>query len=324
MPTMLEQLGSFSLVWLLLWVTLTLVFGCGYFLVRNTLMNMHPAHSSALILAYWTSPVLLSLLLSILLFYPQSGQLLISPHCHGDCGEHAPILRAGVLGWVGLSIMAILVISLTSKFLIMLLAGQRIGRQLDRLARRRNGFSELLVPERAVFTLGWWHPRIYISTGLIDHCSTEQLTVIIDHERAHRQRRDNLRLLLGSVFSLALPPGWRRIMQHDLQLMSEQACDFASAARHGRFTVADTLVHVGRLLKSADNTALTSGINGSDLALRVQALLTHSCRAPLTGWHLTGLIMIVTVSVLLVLNPLHHGIEWLVTVIQWQALHLHS
>lgn len=316
MPAMIEQLGSFALVWLLLWASLTLVFGFAYFLLRNSLVTMYPAHGSALILTYWTSPALLSLLLSVLLFYPQSGLLLISPHCHSNCGEHAPVMQAGVMSWVGLFIITVLIVSLVSRFFIMLVTGQRLRRQLDQLAERRRGFSELKVSDRAVFTLGWWRPRIYISSGLMAHCTEEQLAVIIDHEKAHRYRRDNLRLLLGNVFSLALPPTWRRIMQHDLHLMTEQACDFASAARHGRLTVAETLVHVGRLLKPGTNSGLAAGINGSDLNLRVQALLTHNCRAPLSAWHLSGLMMIMAVSVMLVLNPLHHGLEWLVTVIQ--------
>lgn len=323
MPTMLEEAGSFSLVWLLLWATLTLVFGSAYFLLRNKLMNLHPAHSSALILTYWASPTLLSLLLSILLFYPQSGLLLISPHCHSNCGEHAPVLQAGVLGLAGLSIIAAILLALMTRFLMMLLTGKRIRRQLDQLAERRPGYSELMSSDRAVFTLGWWRPRIYISSGLLANCSDRQLAVIIDHEIAHRHRKDNLRLLLGNVFSLALPPVWRRIMQHDLHLTSELACDFASATRHGRIQVAETLVHVGRLLKPKMNSGLVTGINGADLKLRVQTLLTHAGRAPLSRWQLLGLAMIIAASVLIVLNPLHHGLEWLVTVIQSQSQHHH-
>jgi Zn-dependent protease with chaperone function len=323
MPTMLEEAGSFSLVWLLLWATLTLVFGSAYFLLRNKLMNLHPAHSSALILTYWASPTLLSLLLSFLLFFPQSGLLLISPHCHGDCGEHAPMLQTGALGLIGLLIVTLVLLVLMTRFTMMLLTGRRIRRQLDQLVERRPGFSEILSADRVVFTLGWWHPRIYISSGLLVKCTDKQLAVIVDHEKAHRRRKDNLRLLLGNIFSLALPPVWRKTMQHDLHLTSEQACDCASAARHGRIQVAETLVYVGRLLKPKMQADLATGINGADLQLRVEALLMHAGGTPLSRWQLSGLMMIIAASVLIMLNPLHHGLEWLVTVIQSQIQHHH-
>ncbi|MDO9520201.1 MAG: M56 family metallopeptidase [Pseudohongiella sp.] len=320
---MINTLGSLSLIWLMLWFLLTLAFSLLYPLLRPLLMRLHPAHGSGLMLLYWAAPVFLAFLASLMLFTPMPDDLLISPHCHGSCARHAPQITEFSVAVAGLALAVLAATALLGNFSYNAWMGARMRRQFEALASEHNGYRLINAPQPVVFTLGWWEPRVFLSKGLLNQCSPIQLSVILGHEQAHRSRRDNLRLLLVRVFSLVLLPEMRKRAMHDIQILCEQACDFKAASKHGAIAVAETLVHVGRLVKNASLPQSSLAFNGGDLSIRVHALLSMDGRTNLRPWQLVIMVAVVAYILVLALDPLHHGAEWLIQWLDPSGLHVH-
>lgn len=320
---MINTLGSLSLIWLILWFLLTLAFSLVYPLLKPALMRLHPAHGSSLMLLYWAAPILLAFLSSLMLFAPVSEDLLITPHCHGSCEQHSPQTSELSVALLGLALALISAAGLMGNFFYNVWRGARMRWQFESLSSAQNGYCLLNAAEPVVFTLGWWTPRVFLSNGLLKHCSSEQLSVILGHEQAHLSRRDNLRLLLIRVFSLVLPPAMRKQVMHDLQILCEQACDFESAEKHGPVTVAETLVHVGRLIKNAARPQNSLAFDGGDLSIRVQALLNLERRKSLRSWQWVMVVVAVAYVLLLTLDPLHHAAEWMLALLDSVGVHIH-
>jgi len=319
---MIHMVGTFSLIWLMLWAGLALFFALLYPLLRRVVLRIHPKHGSLLLLLYWAAPALVGFLASSLLFVSQADGMLISAHCHGACEDHVPLLSVDALAIGGLVIAGLLLLVLLFNFLQQLAKGRLMFKQFELMTETRPGFRFLDAREPAVFTLGWWSPRVFISRGLLESCSREQLVVILDHEQAHRQRKDNLRLLLGRVFTLFVPGDRGRQIRHDMHLLCEEACDFVAAGNHGVTSVAETLVHVGRVLKNHPAPIHSRGFASSDLELRVQALLAHHSRRPIPAWLMLVLTLICTSLLILSLDPLHHGAESLIAILEYLAYRL--
>ncbi|MBC54658.1 MAG: hypothetical protein CMQ34_12575 [Gammaproteobacteria bacterium] len=320
---MINTIGTLCLIWLVLWLLLTLILRVFYPLLRPALFRLHPAQGSQVLLLLWSAPLVLSLITTLLLLLPALDGFLIGPHCHGDCAPHVPTTSAGVLAWGGFGLAVLVVVGLTVHFANGLWRGVRMRRQFDALSSRRSGYRLLNASEPVVFTLGWWRPRVYVSQGLLADCSKSELAVILTHEQAHRQRRDNLRLLLGHIFNLVLPRAWRRAAVHDLHLLCEQSCDFVAAKRYGAVAVAETLVQVGRVLRRSATPRQGLPFDGSDLQLRVHALLGADSRHWLGGWQLVSLAVAACLAVLLAVEPLHHGAEWIIDLLEHSMVMTH-
>jgi hypothetical protein len=319
---MISTLGSLALVWLGLWCALTVVLRLIYPGLRPLFMRLHPDNATSLLLLFWAAPALLSLMVAVMLYSPLLNGLLISPHCHGNCLEHTPQTSALSVALLGIGLVTVVVGGLLFSFIRHWWSGIQMMRGFEALAVPKAGYQLLDSPSPLVFTLGWWNPQVFISRGLLHQCNEHQLAVILGHEQAHRERRDNLRLLLLQVFCLFLPSRVRQEVIHDLQLLCEQACDFYAAKTHGEIAVAETLVHVGRLVKEAARPH-SMAFNGGDLALRVRALLDHKARTVLSRWQMLAVGMVISLAMILVLDPLHHGAEWMMAVLDNTGFHLH-
>lgn len=313
---MINTLGTLCLIWLVLWLVLMVILRVLYPLMRPVLFHLHPKHGSSLLLLLWSAPFALSLVTTLLLLMPALDGLLIEPHCHGDCAHHVPTTSTGVLAWSGFSLAALVALGLCLHVVKGLWRGVHMRIQFEALSSRQQGYRLLDANQPAVFTLGWWRPRVFVSKGLVGGCSPKELTIILAHEEAHRLRRDNLRLLLGRMFCLVLPRAWRQRIMHDLHLLCEQSCDFAAADHHGSLSVAQTLVQVGRVLRRSSAPLHGIAFDGSDLRDRVHALLRQDSRVPLNGWQFAILLTAAVLSVLLAVEPLHHGAEWLIGLLE--------
>lgn len=99
------------------------------------------------------------------------------------------------------------------------------------------------------FVMGWRHPRLLLSTAVLDGLSPAQVAAVVAHERAHLDRRDNSWRVIAHLASLAHLPGLGQ-RAYDLWAFSaEVACDDRAAARLGsRVAIADALVRFQRLL----------------------------------------------------------------------------
>jgi Zn-dependent protease with chaperone function len=54
------------------------------------------------------------------------------------------------------------------------------------------------------FCAGWLRPRVYVSSGVLQRLSADELAAVLAHEREHQAVRDPLRLAVGRVLAQAL------------------------------------------------------------------------------------------------------------------------
>ena len=53
------------------------------------------------------------------------------------------------------------------------------------------------------FCLGWWRPRIWLTAGLLDLLSDDELAAVLAHEARHLRQRDPLQLMIGRTLKSA-------------------------------------------------------------------------------------------------------------------------
>lgn len=314
---MINSIGSFAAIWLTLWLLLSIVFGVFYPLVRRFFNALHPRFGSVLLLQYWVAPFLVSLASAVFLFMPSVETLLVDSHCHENCESHAPLIESLGLAWFGIVIGSLVLLNLSVRLLLNMRRSRLLRSQFNFLSRSRGEFQAINSPTPLVFTLGWWNPCIYMSEGLYAACSDTDLAVILAHERAHLERRDNLRMLLARLCSALLPRRIANIMLEDLQLMTEQACDFRAAEKFGHVTVAETLLKVKKLLQSQPSPLPYSALAFAEreVETRILALLKPEQRLFLQHWQMALLGFATLAALLLMVSPLHHASEWVIALL---------
>ena len=312
---MINSVGTFASIWLALWLALSALFVLVYPLLRTTLLNLHPRHGSTLLLAYWVLPFAAALLSTVILFMPPAETLLVQAHCHADCASHAPLIDSAALAGFGIALGTLVLLVLLWRFVTTLRRSRQLHAQFDVLGRRRGAWYEMDSDCPLVFTLGWWRPRIYLSSGLREACTAQDLDIILHHERAHQERRDNLRLLVARLCCAILPGPLSRRVLADLQVVTEQACDFRAAERCGPLAVAETLLKIKRLLLSCPALLPQDALAFAerDVETRIKALLLASSRVTLQRWQLILLLVLGSALLIAMIGPLHHGSEWVIS-----------
>lgn len=127
----------------------------------------------------------------------------------------------------------------------------RSVRRLGSISRRIGAHEAWVVEGREAlcFSFGWLKPRTILSTGLLESASNDELEVMLEHEDAHRKRRDTLLAVLARAGSAMLWPNVRRTLLRSLASSSERACDERAAQKLGdRLRVAETLLAMERRL----------------------------------------------------------------------------
>lgn len=99
--------------------------------------------------------------------------------------------------------------------------------------------------EQLAVTVGWWRPRIVITTGLVAALSRAELRVVLVHERSHQRHRDPLRLVVTRMLAAHL---WFVPVAADLRTRANQCyelkADATAIALYGRSTVAGVLLRM--------------------------------------------------------------------------------
>ena len=312
---MINTLGSFSAIVVVLWLLLSFLFVLLYPLLRGIFFALQPRFGSSLLLAYWVGPVILSVLSTSFLFVPDFERVLVDSHCHEACANHVPLINSLVLASFGLAIGGCVILFLALRCVQTLRKSRQLRTQFRALADHRGAYHLLGSATPLVFTLGWWRPRIYLSEGLSKACSEADLSIILLHEQAHQERRDNLRLLMVRLSSAILSSFFATRIMSDLQLLTEQACDFRAADRFGYVAVAQTLLKVRRLINFPDATIgdVSTAFAERDVEMRIKALLKAQQRIALRPWQVAALASVLMMSLSLSISPLHHGSEWVIT-----------
>lgn len=317
---LLREMSSFAAIWLSTWL---LLFGCLYLVyphLRKKLAAWHPATAANAVLGLIALPFCTSLLATSLLFGGLLELNVITLHHHSaDCEGKFPRLESywTVAAVLGLSALALT--TMAGKFVRHLLAARELRKHLMSLGERRRDWCLLPNDEKLVFTLGWVSNDIFITEGMLRECSERDLAIILEHERAHAARRDNLRILTARLMLLAVPTRFARPLLDDLHLYIEAACDFATAAKHGALNVAETLLRILRLVpENFDfrNPAMVSAFTGSEAESRILLLVDADNKTQLEPYRFWPfLLMLLFFSVALV-DPMHHAAELLLGSIQ--------
>ena len=298
------------------------------------LRGLHPSLRSRLAWLAAATPSLLPVALVLACVSPGLAGLLAGTgdHClqHADhphlCLIHFPATLRGPLVAAGCLTAVALAIRLTRATLD--LSRRRRGLALlGATATTETGPMRRVVPSDQPFSFvaGLLQPKIWVASALEDSLPTEQLAVVLAHERAHADRRDPLRTATAAALSWPLWPSVRRAILRELALASEQACDEAAARGLGdepgnRLRVAETILAVERLAartSAAFVPSSASAFGGSNVRERVHGLVGDLGAERLPRWLSRAAIAGVAVGLPAGADALHHGVE------HWIRLLLH-
>jgi uncharacterized protein (TIGR03435 family) len=152
---------------------------------------------------------------------------------------------------------------------------------------------------------GIFRPVLIWPNGMGEHLDDEQTAAIMAHELSHVRRRDNLvaavHVLTQAVFWFHPLVWWvgARLMDE-----RERSCD-QDVLRFG----SEPQVYVESILKTcrfslAGPAACVSGVTGSDLKKRIEAIMRHNANRALQGWKK---LLLVTVIITTIGSPIVAG-----------------
>jgi Zn-dependent protease with chaperone function len=250
--------------------------------------NAGKRHRAWLLLA--ALPAIVTLLLLCAISLPSIASVVWPEldHCaaHDDAHAHFCFVHVPAHGVRGEAMFVIAAVVAFAAFSAARFAG-RIGRALRRLRslartaeyRADLGASVVSVDDPLCIAAGLFRPRVFLSSGLLAALDARERAVVLEHERAHVERRD---ALLGSIARVAAGlhlPFVRREILAELDVAAEEACDELASRSRDRLDVADTILRVGRLCSQRfDGDALARSFGASALERRVQALVDEPNR----------------------------------------------
>lgn len=168
-------------------------------------------------------------------------------------------------------------------------------------------FASLALPNRVrlvkdtsafAFAAGLWRPSIWLSQGMVDLLSGEELAAVLRHERHHVQQRDPLRVLLARTLaaSLFFLPVASALLHVFLDAKENEADEAAGAAPD----LAAALLKLVRAGTSFPARAGLVAMDSSPTVGRIQRLLRgenwqQSLRAATGGRFFASLALVATI-----------------------------
>ena len=183
----------------------------------------------------------------------------------------------------------------------------------------RHNIEIVEVADPIVAVVGSIRPRMVASRRAVSECTEFEFCQIVNHERAHLERRDNLRLLsvVISPDILAWTATGAEIAQQ-WRLASEFHADerATGADPNKRVALAAALIKVARLTSGTDRVrpTLSMPVALDDIDGRVRALLAgpkNSRSADIGGW-LPSIGILILVATVAAIHPVHRFAELLV------------
>lgn len=152
-----------------------------------------------------------------------------------------------------------------------------------------HGTNELITIIRdrraQAFTLGWWRPSIYVTTGLVRQLTASEVTAVIRHEQSHRLWRDPLSatVVQGIVYGWGRFMPWIRLWAQMASSLRELVADGSATDQYDRTTALASAV---AKLATTSSTALAAMSPNSS---RVERLLNRNWQPRWLGWRWTYL-----------------------------------
>jgi beta-lactamase regulating signal transducer with metallopeptidase domain len=131
----------------------------------------------------------------------------------------------------------------------------------------------------SVFCGGLLRPRIYLSRGLVELLTMEELEAVLRHERHHLTRHDPLRYFVADLFErlAAFFPALMTVSDR-VRIRAELAADQAALRAASIDTLASALIKVMRASLPATRNVAVASLSPTDA--RVAALLSQPIEVP--------------------------------------------
>lgn len=253
-----------------------------------------------------------------------AGFNIVPDHCHFEvairnCLPHAPTVKTAT-GLVPVFIAFMLLASIVAGvFARRMLKHRRMFQDLERCSLYDKELDAWVIQSDALsaFCIGILRKRVIVSGGLFQSLSSDQLRIVLEHERGHARRADGLWILLLQLLALPFFPAARHGLMAEFVLSFEYACDRHAADRCGdSLAVADTLVRLGRIRleqggggRQAASAALFS-VFGQSLERRVGWLVRSPERRHFgPTMILERLICYAVIGACILAEPIHHVLE---------------
>ncbi len=321
----LFQLGM--LAWVLFLAVISLGIGAIYPVLRASLRSLDPRTRAVALRAVSVAPLVGGLFATALCFAPKILGMVFPglpriDHCtaHTDshihfCLNHPPHAIGGTVFWMVVTSAAIatLVVGLVRS--LRFHASRQLVRQLAKTAQFDPRYDAWVVESDhpVAISVGLLEKRTVLSSGLLSGIPTHLVAAIVAHENAHARRSDGLWRGATRLLSLGHLPRVRRILDLDLELACEQACDEDAGASIGdRFRVAEALVRMERIRHDVAGFGPAAlAFNAHGVSARVESLLAASPGSRWSrGTKMVALFLGCAAAAALA-DPLHHLTETL-------------
>lgn len=275
-----------------------------------------PSLRARVLVAWAATPAAIASALVGLALWPSLGAALgvAVDHCPAHAGHahlclhHLPARGPGLVGALGLATLTALAGSAVVR-------GVRSAALAAGLARTPSfelapGVGAVESSRPFALTVGWFRPRVLVSTALVERLTPAQLDIVVAHERAHAVRRDALAVTAARALALAHLPAVRRRILADLTLACEQACDEAAARECGdRVRVAETIVAAERAAAALGPLpAAGLAFGGGEVVDRVESLLAAPVRGEASR-HARWLLLAIGAALAAAAPHVHHWTE---------------
>lgn len=217
------------------------LFSLLYPVYRRTLISTSIENTSGFTFIYAALGLIISLVSTCLLLFPTLSAPLIFDHCHqGTCSPHTP--EAIFSSFAGFALVSTVTVAIFIVAGLMVKSIRRAGKKLAILNRLASKGSRIdggpdyqVVESKDVFAwcAGLTNPRIFVSRGMLNQTSHEQLELVLAHEYCHLENRDNLRKFLVNWLTVFWLPRQKRLIRQDFARWVEQYSDLYASRKVG-------------------------------------------------------------------------------------------
>lgn len=223
-----------------------------------------------------------------------------------------------ILSWHGASLFIFSMVFI-SVCLTRLLKAIKANKQLDQLdffvktSCSERGLTIIESRQHQAFTSGLFRPRSYITSGLRDQLTRQEMLVVSQHELAHAKTRDPLRKFSFSLFAAFFPKFIAQQLNDRFALALEQIADESVLLTGNDETViSKTMLKVSSLRSQFSGVTMSPSnchFSAHPLSLRIQYLLRDNKGQPFPFALFFSFAITLTLLSTLSVDLLHHALE---------------
>ncbi len=236
--------------WVIIFLALSLIAANFYPLLSKMIARVNLEYSAFYVLTYSLLAPLAASIVVIVLSLPEFAFSFVEEHCHGlDCSPHGlQVNLSNVYGIAKVSFLVGLLVCIAAIIALQLLSNSHKFSLLDRLAESTPSSYKIVDSK---FDLAWCsgliRPKVFVSRGLTNKLTEDEMQVVLAHEHMHIKRKDNLRKWCLHWATIAWPRRLRQTVRVDLLNYTEQICDLGALKKQNK---PDALAVVLKTLKT--------------------------------------------------------------------------